>query len=140
MAHKPSSSPATPAGAIAFEVTDVADARRAHDELPLGVAELAKYTPDYWEKRRRRPRPEDRALAGLTIDWLLALPPELRPQALCNRYPRLANLIAAAWPRADERRSVLHGLLNDARGGRQGFPVDVRREIEALSRSQSTPG
>jgi len=139
MAPNRSPSPEAPPGTISFEVADLADARRALDELPSGVVEVAKLEPNYWEQRRRPTRPEDRALTGVTIDWLLALPPELQPRTLCERYPRVANLIAAAWPRIEERRSLLHSLLSDARGGRQGFPVRVRREIEALHRLSSTP-
>jgi hypothetical protein len=139
MAHNRSPSPEAPPGAISFEVADLADARRSLDELPAGVAELAKSAPNYWEQRRRKPQPEDRALTGATIDWLLALPPNLRPQALCERYPRVANMIATAWPHIEERRSLLHSLLRDARGGRKGFPAGVRREIEVLHGSLSTP-
>jgi len=140
MAHDPSSRPGVPSGSIPFETTDFDDARRSLDELPAGVVELAKYAPNYWEQRRRQPRPEDRALTGAAIDWVLALPPELRPRALCERYPRVANMIAAAWSRADARALVLHGLLTDTRGGRKGFPVNVQREIEVLFRSMPTPG
>jgi hypothetical protein len=139
MAHDPSSRPEAPPGTIDFQTTDFDDARRSLDELPAGVVELAKYAPNYWEQRRRRPRPEDRALTGAAIEWVLALPPGLRPRALCERYPRVANVIAAAWSRADELTPALHGLLTDTRGGRRGFPANVRREIEALSRSLSTP-
>jgi hypothetical protein len=138
MAHKPPSNPDAPPDTIPFEITDFDDARRSLDELPAGVAELAKYVPNYWEQRRRRPRPEDRALTGPAIDWVLALPAELRPRALCERYPGVANMIAAAWSRAEERALVLQSLLTDARGGRRGFPENVRREIEALSRSLSS--
>jgi hypothetical protein len=139
MAHDASSRPEAPPGTIPFETTDFDDARRSLDELPAGVVELAKYAPNYWEQRRRQPRPEDRALTGAAIEWVLALPPELRPRALCERYPRVANMIAAAWSRADARALALHSLLTDSRGGRRGFPVNVRREIEILFRSMSTP-
>jgi hypothetical protein len=134
MAHDTSSSPEAPSGSIPFETTDFDDARRSLDELPAGVGELAKYTPNYWEQRRRRPRPEDRALTGAAIEWLLSLPPELRPRTLCERYPRVVNRVAAAWSHVEERALVLHSLLVDTRGGRKGFPADIRREIEALSR------
>ena len=41
--------------------------------------------------------PTDRALAGVTIDWVLRLPEALRPQHLMDQMPRLANQIALAW-------------------------------------------
>lgn len=140
MAHHSSSDPPAPADAINFEITDFAEARRALDEPPSGVAEVATFSPDHWEQRRRRPHPQDRALTGMTIDWFLELPPELRPRELCERYPRVANMVAAAWSKAEVRASVLNSLLVDARGRRNGFPVKVRIEIVALQRSTFTAG
>ncbi len=139
MANDPSGNPAgknaAPPGTINFEMTDLADARRAMDELPSGVAEVATFAPGYWEQRRRRPNPGERALAGATINWLLALPPVLRPHMLCERYPRIGNVVAAAWSHADTRTALLDGLVNDPRPRRQGFPAEVRRELEALWRA-----
>jgi hypothetical protein len=140
-AHKRVCSPAAAQqlDTIAFEATDLAEARRSLDELPAGVAQLAKYEPNYWEQRRRRPTTEDRALTGVAIEWLLLLPPEVRPRALCERHPRLVNLLAAAWSCREERALLLQSLLTDTRGGRGGFPSNVLREIEALSRFAAQP-
>jgi hypothetical protein len=122
---------------IEFELTNIDEARRAHDALPEGVDKLPELVPDYWQQRRRKPQPTDRALAGFAIDWLIALPPALRPHALCERYPRAANALAAAWHCA-ERGAVLDDLLGNKRGKRRGFPVDVRIEIEALRDASAT--
>ena len=138
MAHDPTGAPSAPPGTINFEITDFADARRALEELPSGVAEAATLRPGHWEQRRRRPHLNDRALTGTTISWLLELQPGLRPHVLCERFPRLGNALASAWPQADNRASLLAGLLNDSRGRRVGFPPEVRREIEALLRSTSS--
>jgi hypothetical protein len=116
---------------IEFELTDVDEARRVHDTLPEGVGKLAELAPDYWERRRRKALPMDRALAGFTIDWLLSLPAGLRPRSLCDRYPRAANAIAAAADGAD-RFAVLNELLSDRRGNRHGFPPEIRQELVAL--------
>lgn len=140
MANDTSGNPSAPPGTINFEMTDIADARRAMDELPSGVAEMATLAPGYWEQRRRRPHPGERALAGATINWLLALPPGLRPHMLCERYPQLGNVLAAAWSHADTRTALLGGLVNDPRPRRKGFPAEVRREIEALWGSLSASG
>lgn len=129
---------APPFGAIEFELTDIDDARRAHDALPEGVDKLPELTPDYWVQRRRKPLPTDRALLGSTIDWMLNLPPSLRPRELCDRYPRAANALAAAWL-GNERGAVLDGLLTDRRGHRKGFPPEVRSELEALRYAAANP-
>jgi hypothetical protein len=131
MTRSPQEDSETPAGWIEFELTDVDDARRAHDTLPEGVDKLAELAPNYWERRRRKPLPTDRALAGPTIDWLLSLPATLRPHVLCDRYPRAANAIAGAADGVD-RLAVLNDLLSDGRGHRRGFPAEVRQEIVAL--------
>jgi len=133
--YQPAAAPIAQADAIEFEIIDFAAAREALDELPTGVAKVPTLVPGYWEPRRRKLLPRDRALTGPTIDWLLALSSALRPHALCEHYPRVANALAQAWPRADGRAQMLDALLADERGGRQGFPPDVRREIESLRRS-----
>jgi hypothetical protein len=122
---------ARPDGSIDFEMTDLDDARHALDELPAGVGRLPQMDPDYWLRRRRKPQAADRALVGATIDWLVSLPPHLRPQALCDQYPRAANAVAEAW-NSPHRMAVLDALLTDSRGNRRGFPLQPRRELEAL--------
>jgi hypothetical protein len=118
--------------ALDFELTDFDEARQALDELPPGVGTVRTLEPGYWESRRRKPEVTDRALTGATIDWVLALPPDLRPKVLCERFPRVANALAAAWPDRGDRRAALERLANDDRGQRAGFPHPVRVEIETL--------
>ncbi len=129
---------ASPFGAIEFELTDIDDARRAHDALPEGVDKLPELALNYWEQRRRKPVPTDRALQGVTIDWMLKLPLSLRPRELCDRYPRAANALATAWC-TSERDAVLDDLLSDRRGRRRGFPPEVRSELEALRYAAANP-
>lgn len=137
MAQDPKSAGTAPPGSIEFEFTDLEEARRALEDLPPGIAEVKTLQPGYWEQRRRKPEPNDRALSSDTIRWLLSLPAPLRPHTLCKRYPRVGNTIAQAWPKADTRVSVLAGLVVDHRGRRAGFPPEVRKEIEALLRALS---
>jgi len=125
-------------GAIEFELIELDDARRAHDALPEGVDKLPELAPDYWEQRRRKPVPSDRALQGTTIDWLLELHVRMRPRELCDRYPRAANALAAAW-RNGEFAAVLDDMLIDRRGRRRGFPPEVRAELEKLRRACADP-
>lgn len=123
-----------------FEVTDFGEARLALDDLPAGVGAKAPPTQAELEGQRRKPLPTDRALAGSTIDWLIALPPALRPRVASEVFPRAVNLLATVWMNAVERDAVLVSLLDDRRPGRRGFPLEVRRELEALSRfAQDVP-
>ena len=69
-----------------------------------------------------------------TLTWAESLPPDIRPTALLRRYARIANLIAATWPDAKAFETYMESLLTDKRGGcRQGFPVDVLRELTTLA-------
>jgi hypothetical protein len=132
-AHRPVAKDANPYDALEFELTDIEAARAAHDEIPPGVGVLPPAAVD-WEEVRRRPVPTDRALLGTTIDWMLSLPQAVRPYALCDRYPRVANALAAVWHLPQQRAALLEELVFDRRGNRTGFPGDVRGELEALWR------
>jgi len=117
--------------ALEFELIDIESARAAHDEAPPGVGALPP-PEGVWEARRRKPCPTDRALAGTTIDWMLALPAPLRPYVLCEQYPRVANALAVAWGEPGKRQALLEDLVADRPRKRIGFPEAVRREIETL--------
>jgi hypothetical protein len=73
-----------------------------------------------------------------TLMWSADLPREIQPRALLHRYARVANLIAAAWGDPECFRAYMDGLFTDSRGGRQGFPPDVLRELLALQRYYDT--
>jgi hypothetical protein len=116
---------------LPLEITDFSCARAALEELPPGVGRLGPRTED-WAARRRKPCPSDRALQGATTGCLLALPPSLCANALCERFPRIANGLASVWHDPVRRQAMLAELLEDRRGKRAGFPPKVRAEIEAL--------
>lgn len=63
----------------------------------------------------------------------LAGSPELYPHRLEERFPRLIEKLAAVWRTPDAAASLFEDLLVDQRGGRQGFPPDIAREIFLLS-------
>jgi len=67
-----------------------------------------------------------------TEAWLRAVPGLAYPQALTDRYPRIANALAAARRDPDALRAQFHELLHDERGGRHGFPFDVMMDLLAL--------
>jgi hypothetical protein len=120
-------------GSIDFELTDFADARRNLELLPEGVAEAQRLQPGYWEHQRRPLTATDKALTGNTMEWVMRLPAPVRPLRLCERHPRVANLIADAWLDIPRRDAVFDRLLNDERGGRRGFAGDVAQELLRLS-------
>jgi len=130
--------PPSPPGSIDFEPIDLEHARLALEELPDGVGRLPMLASDYWEGRRRKPLPTDRALQGRTIEWLLELPAPLQPRGLCDRYPRAANMLAAAW-HGEQRADALDELLSDRRGNRRGFPPEIKSELQALRYAVGNP-
>jgi hypothetical protein len=73
----------------------------------------------------------DSSIAAIAA-WVARLPKERRPLALVRSYPRLAERLA----RIDTDPSVAIGYLDsltiDHRGDRNGFPVDVGRELMQL--------
>ena len=85
-----------------------------------------------WTPQRRAPRACDEALTGTTRRWLRGLPSRRRPLRLCQLYPRLANRLAWCWRDPMLASQTLEDLLQDRRGGRQGFPAPVLRELQRL--------
>jgi hypothetical protein len=132
MPGQPPSQGSRPPGSIDFELTDFDRARQALDELPPGVREVAHLAPGYWEQRRRKAQPSDRALTGMAIDWVIALPAAVRPRTLCEQFPRIANRIAESWNEHANTAEALGRLLVDERGGRHGLPGPVQQEIRQL--------
>ena len=86
-----------------------------------------------WAKVRRPTRDSDLALTGTTRQWLRQLPARRRPLRLCESFPWVANRLAWCWRDPEVSTAVLNDLLHDRRGGRQGFPPSVVRELQRLS-------
>ena len=118
-------------GSIDFE------ARKVLDLLPDGVID-ATTTAEFWVNRRRKPEPTDRALSGSTIDWLVRLPRIVRPTALSEQYPRIANALAHAWPDRQHCDELLASLCADQRNRRKGFAPAIKLEINRLRAFRST--
>ena len=131
-ANKPPRYQPTSSGVLDFQPVSLDSARAALDELPLGVESVLAQVPGYWQNNRRPPLATDRALTGRAMDWAVQLPANIRPLITTERYPRIINAIASAWPDAAARAEMFDHLLNDRRVGRRGFPIDVEREISAL--------
>ena len=127
-----------PSGLMEFQATTIDDARAVLDDLPPDVAKVLESVPGYWLRNRRPPLATDRALTGTAMDWVGQLPEQRRPRLTIERYARVVNAIASSWPDAKARSETFEHLLNDRRIGRRGFPVDIEREIAALSRYART--
>ncbi len=55
------------------------------------------------------------------------------PHCLAEKYPRIIERIVDLWESPKSTIAYLNELMIDQRGGRQGFPPDVAREIFMLS-------
>ncbi len=116
-----------------FELTDIEEARRILDNESLSQFDgAAVVPPEHWKKLRRKNLPTDRAVTGQAIDWLLSLPPTLRPQNLGVQFPRIINALAQVWDDPERCEAAFARLLCDRRKGRKGFPDAVHHELVAL--------
>ena len=57
---------------------------------------------------------------------------DLRPMVTARQYPRIVNRIADLWGHCEYTRLYFQSLLIDQRKGREGFPPEVRKELEVL--------
>ncbi len=119
-------------GMIEFEITDLKVARE-EVARPEAVIAIERLMPGFWEEQRRPATATDRALSGRGIDWMLSLPPESRPKALCEHFPRIANHLAERWSDLANTRLALMRLLADERGQRKGFSLQIEQEIGRLA-------
>ena len=65
--------------------------------------------------------------------WLESLPGDVRPGRLAAQFPRIVNLLALDWNKQTAIGELFDELLIDRRGDRAGFPLEVLRELRALS-------
>jgi hypothetical protein len=64
--------------------------------------------------------------------YLRNLPGLTYPQALVERFPRIANKIVSLKNDKRQLRAYIESLTSDTRGGRQGFPFNVLMNIQDL--------
>ena len=95
-----------------------------------GVSGTPAAPQEDWTTRRRS-EPAN-GLLKPTFAWASTLPVEAQPRSLMYKFPRIANLLAAMWPDPNSLRRYMDDLLVDKRGNRQGFPVDVLKELFEL--------
>ena len=82
-------------------------------------------------KWNRRAEPLNHPLPA-TFRWVESFPEAVRPIALMQRFPRIANLLARAWNDSARLHRQFESLLTDHRPGRQGFPPEVYNELLML--------
>src|SRR5215831_18685800 len=90
----------------------------------------AKMVEVDWSSKRKT-APLDVILPS-TLLWAGDLPKTVRPIALMRRFPRIANLLAANWKDPTAFRKYMGSLLTDRRGGRKGFPPEIKEELVRL--------
>ena len=104
------------------------------NDLTIGVGQrppgTAPTASEDWTKRRAS-EPASGLLRPTAV-WASGLPAEVQPTALLAKFPRVANLVAVLWRDPDSLRRYVDDLLVDKRGNRQGFPLDLLREIFEL--------
>jgi hypothetical protein len=87
--------------------------------------------PEIEWRVRRKAKPCEEMLPA-TATWYAGLPLTVQPKALRERFPRIANGLAAAWRDRATTLDYFDDLLSDRRGGRKGFPEDALEELQNL--------
>jgi hypothetical protein len=84
---------------------------------------------DWTKVRKAHPA---QTLLPASVQWLEALPQDVRPDALASAHPRIVNMLARLWPNAQALTDYMSDLLVDRRGGRKGFPIEVLADLNRL--------
>ena len=71
-------------------------------------------------------------LEAATDAYLRSLSGLKYPQALVEKFPRIANKIVALKNDKRRLREYFESLTNDTRGGRQGFPFNILMDIHNM--------
>jgi len=96
---------------------------------PRTVGVEAQNDVDWTTRRSQKPAA---ALLRPTAQWAAALPAPVVPHAMLSKFPRICNLLAVLWQDPPSLRRYVDDLLVDKRGNRQGFPIEILRELFAL--------
>ena len=71
-------------------------------------------------------------LEPATEVYLRSLPNLKYPQALVDKFPRIANRVFSLKGNKPQLRAYFESLTNDTRGGRQGFPFNILMDIHNI--------
>lgn len=111
---------------------------RALDYEPVSIVEARwSFESDYRSPARDVAHPrtapmEPATLDGAALEWLAGLPDDVRPVELAAQFARVANELCDRWRRVARCEEYFDELIFDRRGGRQGFPRGVARELTRL--------
>ena len=127
-----------PSVSIDFEPLEPAAVAKEVNAPPDDGIDRDPLSINFGRMKDHRPTSIERMLAGTTIDWLVAFPAALRPKALCDRYPHVANRLAQDWSHPARSTQSLQLLADDPRWGSAGFPGQVQGELQRLLRDLTT--
>jgi len=110
---------------IEFELVSLEEAKRVIEgDLPKRA--------DPTQSTDRRAQISQEPLLGVTRAWLASLPPDVRPTALAEQFPRIANRLRHLWKQAARCEEYLDDLIVDRRCSRKGFPPQISQELTVL--------
>lgn len=113
------------------KLIELADSQDVTVTRPGWNVRAQRIGPQRDYRAMRKSNPVDRLLPR-TVDWILALPPRVRPHILADKYARIANQLCVVWNDPPACRRYFDDLASDRRGGRQGFPPWLTQELGAL--------
>ncbi len=86
---------------------------------------------DYRWMRGKQPA---ESLSADALKWMAQLPEEIQPRKTAEKYARVVNRLAETAAVPIKLNHLLLTYLIDNRGGRKGFPPDVRTELFELQK------
>ena len=119
-------------GLVEFEKVEPAAVAKQMESKSDDGMDTDPLSINFERRKDHKPAATERMLAGSTIDWLISFPADARPKALCDRYPHVANRLAANWADAAQSAKSLQLLADDARWGNAGFPAQVQGELQRM--------
>lgn len=94
---------------------------------------LSPLTDEQWQTSRDAVGHVECRPSRAAMTWLRSLPEPLQPLRLMQEHARVANLLCHRWDDHDLALRFLKELLNDSRGGRNGFAPEAADELRALA-------
>jgi hypothetical protein len=94
---------------------------------------LSPLTNDWGQTNRSAAARLECRPSRAAMSWLRTLPEPLQPVRLMHDHARVANLLCHRWDDNELALRFLKELLNDSRGGRNGFAPVVADELRALA-------